>query len=268
MSYAPHFGMFKQLGGRNMLDQLSFASEHGFTAWEDNDMKSRPVELQREIAATMERLGMRMGVISALRGVWNGINFAGGEQEARDKILQAITAIVDVAKRVNAKFLTVVLGLANPKLPIEYQTASCVELLKRCCDTLEPHGLVMVLEPLNRLANHPGVFLSRSPHAYSICRSVDHPSCKILFDIYHQQITEGNLIANIDRCWPEIAYFQSGDSPGRKEPGTGEINFSNVLRHIHAKGYEGIVGMEHGAAGRGAAGERALIEAYHRVDPR
>lgn len=175
--------------------------------------------------------------------------------------------IVEVAKRVNATFLTVVLGREDPKLPRDYQTANCIELLRRCCDVVEPHKLVMVLEPLNTKTNHPGVFLSESPHAYQICRAVGRPSCKILFDIYHQQITEGNLIPNIDRCWDEIAYFQCGDNPGRKEPGTGEIHYRNVFDHLARKGYDGIVGMEHGNSMPGPDGERAVIEAYRAVDP-
>jgi hydroxypyruvate isomerase len=267
MNFAPHFGMFRHLGGRDLISQLEFAADQGFDAWEDNEMKMRPVETQKRIAETMTRLNMKMGVISALRGVWNDINFAAGTDAARKAVLTAMTETVDVAKRVNGKFLTVVLGLENPKVPFGYQTASCIELLKQCCDLVEPHGLVMVLEPLNRKKNHPGIFLSGSPQAYMICSAINRPSCKILFDIYHQQITEGNLIANIGHCWEEIAYFQSGDNPGRKEPGTGEINYQNIFRHLRDKGYRGIVGMEHGISRRGAEGERALIDAYHQVDP-
>jgi hydroxypyruvate isomerase len=125
----------------------------------------------------------------------------------------------------------------------------------------------MVIEPLNRQKNHPGVFLYSAPQADLICEAVNHPSCKILFDIYHAQISEGNLIPNIDECWSQIGYFQSGDTPGRYEPGTGEINYQNVLRHIHKKGYRGVIGMEHGNSRPGPTGERAVIEAYRRVDP-
>lgn len=267
LKYAPHFGMFRHLGGKNLLDQLRFAADQGFRAWEDNGMKSRSVTMQNQIAETMQKLGMEMGVVSALRGVWNTVNFAGDDSAARRRILQAVREIIPVARRVRAKYLTVVPGLADPKLAPEYQTANCIELLKRCCDIVEPHGLVMVLEPLNHRTNHPGVFLYGAPQAYFICRAVDRRSCKILFDIYHQQITEGNLIPNIDRCWDEIGYFQCGDNPGRKEPGTGEIGYANVFRHLKDKGYQGIVGMEHGNAHAGAEGERAVIEAYRRVDP-
>jgi hydroxypyruvate isomerase len=99
-----------------------------------------------------------------------------------------------------------------------------------------------------------------------MCKAVNSPSCKILFDIYHQQISDGNLIPNIERCWDEIAYFQAGDNPGRNEPGTGEINYRNVFRHLHAKGFTGVVGMEHGNSIKGKEGEAAVIRAYREAD--
>ena len=104
----------------------------------------------------------------------------------------------------------------------------------------------MVLEPLNPWRDHPGQFLSKVPQAFEVCRAVNSPSCKILFDIYHQQITEGNIIPNINLAWSEIAYFQIGDNPGRNEPTTGEMNYRNLFRHIKAKGFDGILGLEHG----------------------
>jgi hydroxypyruvate isomerase len=268
LNYAPHFGMFRNLGGKDLVGQLEFAADQGFRAWEDNAMKSRPIAQQNRIARAMERLGIELSLISALRGVWNNVNFAGGDDASREAVLTAMRDSVETAKRVHARHLVVVLGMANPGLELGYQTAAAVELLKRCCDIVGPANLVMVLEPLNQKTNHPGVFLSGSPQAYAICRSVNHPSCKILFDVYHQQITEGNLIANIDQCWEEIGYFQSGDNPGRNEPGTGEINYANVFSHIYNKGYRSFVGMEHGNSLPGAEGEQAVIDAYRRMDPR
>ena len=124
----------------------------------------------------------------------------------------------------------------------------------------------MVLEPLNWWKNHAGQFLREIPQAYEICRAVNSPSCKILFDIYHQQISEGNLIPNIDKAWEEIAYFQIGDNPGRKEPTTGEINYKNIFKHIYEKKYKGVLGMEHGNSKSGKPGELAVIGAYRAVD--
>jgi len=110
--------------------------------------------------------------------------------------------------------------------------------------------------------DHPGLFLTESPQAYQICKAVNSPSCKILFDIYHQQIQEGNLLPNIEKCWDEIAYFQIGDHPGRNEPTTGEINYKNIFKFIKSKGYKGILGMEHGNSKPNKTGERKVINAY------
>ena len=132
-------------------------------------------------------------------------------------------------------------------------------------EILEPHGLVMVLEPLN-FRDHPGLFLTKSSQAFQICEAVNSPACKILFDIYHQQIQEGNLIPNIEKSWDEIGYFQIGDNPGRKEPTTGEINYKNIFKYIYSRGFDGIMGMEHGNFSEGLEGEKSLIAAYKEVD--
>jgi hydroxypyruvate isomerase len=265
LKYAPHFGMFAHLGGADLVGQLEFAADQGFTAWEDNGMKARPAEEQERIARAMERLGMQMGVFVATAN-FGDVTFARKQDAVWDQILGEIRDSVTVAKRVNAKWMTVVPGAYDKGLEWDYQTSHCIELLKRCCAFLEPHGLVMVLEPLNWWANHPGCFLHKIPHAYQICRAVDSPACKILFDIYHQQITEGNLISNMELSWSEIGYFQCGDNPGRNEPGTGEINYRNVFRHIYQKGYRGIVGLEHGNSQPGSEGDQAVIDAYRAAD--
>ena len=206
-----------------------------------------------------------MGVFVAHKIYWDKPNLTSGDSSFREEFLKDIRESVDVAKRVNAKWMTVVPGLLDQRKNISYQTSNVIETLKRASDILEPHGLVMVLEPLN-FRDHPGLFLSRSPQAYQICKSVDSPSCKILFDIYHQQIQEGNLIPNIESCWDEIGYFQIGDNPGRKEPLTGEINYNNIFKFIKEKNFDGILGMEHGKSLSGIKGEKALIDAYRRVD--
>jgi hydroxypyruvate isomerase len=265
LKYAPHFGMFKHHAGEDLVDQLKFVADQGFTAFEDNGMPNRPVEVQEKIAAEMTRLGMEMGVFVAEADFQN-VTFASSGPEARELVVKKAKAAVEVAKRVNAKWTTVVPGCFDTGLEWDYQTANVVDNLKRFAEIIEPHGLVAVLEPLNPWKNHPGLFLTKIPQAYMICKAVGSPSCKILDDLYHQQITEGNLIPNIDRGWDEIAYFQMGDNPGRKEPTTGEINYRNVFKHIHGKGYTGIMGMEHGNSKPGKAGEQAVIDAYVECD--
>ncbi len=265
LKYAPHLGMFKASAGENPIDQLNFMADQGFTAFEDNGMKGRTIDLQKQMASTMEKRGISMGVFVAHKIYWKEPNLASGDENLREEFLSQIKESVEVAKRVNAKWMTVVPGHVDLRQNMGYQTAHVIESLKRASNILEPHGLVMVLEPLN-FRNHPGLFLSESPQAFEICKAVDSPSCKILFDIYHQQIQEGNLIPNIDASWDEIAYFQIGDNPGRNEPTTGEINYKNVFKFIHEKGFKGILGMEHGNSIKGAKGEQAVIDAYKASD--
>jgi hydroxypyruvate isomerase len=266
LSYAPHFGMFRQHAGEGLAAELEFMAAEGFTALEDNGLKGRSVADQELIGKTLERLKMRMGVFVAHTISWNEPHLATGDAAIRDKFLQEIRESVDVAKRVNAKWMTVVPGHVDRRLDMNFQTSNVVEALKRAAAVLEPHGLIIVIEPLNTLRDHPGQFLTRSPQAYQICRAVGSPSLKILFDIYHQQITEGNLIPNMTAAWDEVAYIQVGDNPGRREPGTGEINYRNIFRHIHSKGFQGVVGMEHGNSRQGREGERAVIDAYIAAD--
>ena len=265
LNYAPHFGMFKSHSGEDLISQLDFMAEYGFKSFEDNEMRMRPKATQNQIAETLIKNGMTMGVFVGHKIYWDQPNLTSGNEDLRNEFLADIRSSIEVAKRVNAKWMTVVPGYVDLKLQEGYQTAHLIEALRRACDLLEPEGLVMVLEPLNP-RDHAGQFLSKIPQAYEICRAVDSPSCKILFDIYHQQITEGNIIPNIDNSWSEIAYFQIGDNPGRKEPTTGELNYQNIFEHIHAKGYQGILGMEHGNSEAGKRGELAVIAAYRKVD--
>ncbi|PSL02933.1 hydroxypyruvate isomerase family protein [Cecembia rubra] len=263
LDYAPHFGMFKGHSGEDLVDQLKFMADQGFRSLEDNGLLGRSVEDQNRIGKTLEQLGMRMGVFVVDGGDNWKISLTTGKIEFIDNFVNTCKRSVEAAKRVNAKWATVVPGFFERRLPIGIQTSNVIEALKRGAEIFEPHGLVMVLEPLS---DTPELFLRHSDQTYAICKAVDSPSCKILYDIYHMQRNEGNLILNIDACWDEIAYIQIGDNPGRKEPGTGEINYLNVFKHIDNKGYKGILGMEHGNAGPGKQGEEALIAAYRKVD--
>ena len=265
LNYAPHLGMFRAHAGTDPVDQLNFMADEGFRAFEDNGMKGRELTVQEAMAQTMANRGIQMGVFVAHTIFWKEPNLASGREDWREQFLTEIRESVDVAKRVNATWMTVVPGHVDLRKDMGYQTANVIESLRRASDILAPHGLVMVLEPLNP-RDHPGLFLSKMAQAYAICRAVDSPACKILDDLYHQQITEGNLIPNIDACWDEIGYFQMGDNPGRKEPTTGEINYRNVFKHIHSKGFKGVMGMEHGNSLPGREGERAVIDAYRTVD--
>lgn len=263
LDYAPHFGMFRAHAGEDLIAQLRFMHQAGFRSLEDNGMMGRPVEVQERIGNELARLGMRMGVfvISAFRNsdVWA----TQGTPEAMEKWVSTCRTAVEVAKRVNAKWMTVVPGNYDRRIPIGIQTANVIKAMRLGAEIFEPHGLVMVMEPLS---DSPDLFLREADQTYEICKAVDSPSCKLLYDIYHMQRNRGHLIPMMDMTWDEIAYLQIGDNPGRKEPTTGEIHYKNIFRWIHQKGYQGVLGMEHGNSKPGKAGEQAVIAAYREVD--
>ncbi|WP_423149201.1 hydroxypyruvate isomerase family protein [Rubrolithibacter danxiaensis] len=263
LSYAPHEGMFANNGGKDFLDQIRYMHDQGFRAIEDNGMLARPLNQQEKIGNLLSKLGMQMGVFVVDGGDNWKISLTTGKQEFKDKFIETCKKSVETAKRVNAKWATVVPGFFERNLPIGIQTANVIDALRRGAEIFEPHGLVMVLEPLS---DTPDLFLRNSDQTFSICKAVNSPSCKILFDIYHMQRNEGNIIPNIDKNWDEIAYIQIGDNPGRNEPGSGEVNYKNVFKHLYNKGYKGIMGMEHGNSIKGKEGEYALIKAYREAD--
>lgn len=264
MNYAFHDGTFSNSGGKDFIDQIKFAYDKGFLAIEDNGMMSRTPEMQQKIGDTLSKLGMQMGVFVITSNNWHwSISLTSGKKEFVDMMEKDCREAINVAKRCGAKWLTVVPGNYDRSLSFDMQTANVITALRKASDILEPAGLTMVLEPLS---DNPDLFLRHSHQTYMICKGVRSSACKILYDIYHMQRNEGDLIKNIDKCWEEIAYIQIGDNPGRKEPGTGEINYKNLFKHIYNKGYKGIMGMEHGMAGKGVEGELALIKAYREVD--
>lgn len=264
MKYAPHFGMFENSAGKDLVAQVKFMHDMGFSALEDNSMMGRSVDDQKKIGDTMAELEMTMGVFVINFDGWPPKStLASGSLEWRNKFLDTCRAAVEVAKRCRAKWMTVVPGNFARDLPMGFQTAHVVESLRQAAAIFEPHGLVMVLEPLS---DNPDLFLRFSDQTYLICKAVNSPSCKILFDMWHMQRNEGNLIDNMNRAWDEIAYFQIGDNPGRKEPTTGEINYKNIFKHIANKGFKGVLGMEHGNFYKGKEGEMKVIEAYRNSD--
>ena len=264
LKYAPSFGQFKHHAGEDLVAQIQFAADEGFGAMFDNGLMSRPPQEQEKIARELEKRGMALGPF-VLYADFSQKSFVGRDKEIREMLIKKVKQGIETSKRTNTPWALVVPGRYDESLAWEYQTANVIENLRACAEVAEPAGLILVLEPLNP-KDHPGLFLTRIPQAFAICRAVGSPSCKILDDLYHQQITEGNLIPNIDMAWEEIASFHLGDTPGRKEPTTGEINYRNIFKHLHAKGYQGVLCMEHGHSQKGKEGEKATIEAYRACD--
>lgn len=265
LRYAPGFGMFKEHAGNDPIDQIKFIHDQGFRAIFDNGLMDKEPALQEKIASELARLGMELGPF-VLYADFSTRSMVLNDPSIREMLSKRMAQAVEVRKRTNVKTALVVPGRYDEKLAWDYQTANVIDTMRMCCDIVGPAGLVLVMEPLNAHSDHPGLFLTTIPQSYMICKAVNHPSCKIVDDLYHQQISEGNLIPNIDMAWEHIAAFHLGDNPGRREPTTGEINFLNIFKHIHEKGYDGVLCMEHGKSKPGIEGEKAVIEAYRKMD--
>lgn len=266
LKFAPHEGSFASRGDR--IEQIAYAADQGFTAWEDNEAAGRSIAEQTAMAKALQQRGMTMGVFVASMPKWSQSRPLLGANDGaeREGFLNDIRASIDVAKRLSATRMTVVTGFMDPKVPLDIQTARVIDIMRRAGDIVAPHNIAMVMEPLNTRTNHPGVYMQSIAQGYAVARGANSPGVKILADLYHEQIQSGNLIPTLDTCWDEIGYIQFGDNPGRNEPGTGEINYATIVKWLRGKRYAGVIGMEHGNSIKGRPGEEALVAAYRRID--
>lgn len=261
LRYAPRIGL---LQGLTVPQQLEVYAKNGFLQFEFNGLPGQSSEEIKAIRQKMDQLNMSMGVFVVNRGGWKPT--AMGDRGGHKEFLEDVTRAVELHKIVRNECATVTSGLAVPHLTQTQQTENAIDVLKRASDIVSGTKLVLVLEPLNWKVDHAGYFVSYIEHAAEIIGNVDRPNVKILFDIYHQQITEGNLINHIRHYSELIGYFQTGDVPGRNEPYSGEINFQNVFKAIYELGFKGIIGMEHGLTVKGMPGLMKCFDAYKRAD--
>ena len=261
LRYAPRVGF---LQGLSVPQQLEVYAQNGFLQFEFNGLPSQSAEEVKAIRKKMDERNMSMGVFVVNRGGWKPT--AMGDRGGHKEFLEDCKRAVDLHNVIRNECATVTSGLQVPHLTFAQQTANAVEVLKRASDIVAGTKLVLVLEPLNWKVDHAGYFVSYIEHAGEIIGTVDRPNVKILFDIYHQQITEGNLINHIRHYFELIGYFQVGDVPGRKEPYTGEINYQGVFKAIYDLNYKGIIGMEHGLSEPDMPGLMKCFEAYKKAD--
>jgi hydroxypyruvate isomerase len=261
LRYAPRIGLVPNLP---VPRQMEIYAEAGFTAFEYNGLPSHPYAEIESFRKKMDELKLSMGVFVVNRGGWRPT--AMPDRSGHRTLLEDVRKAIEIHKIIGNECATVTSGLAVPHLTFAQQTQNCIEVLKRAAEMVEKTKLVLVLEPLNHKVDHAGYFVVYSEHAGEIIGGVNHPQVKILFDMYHQQISEGNIINHIHQYWDMIGYFQIGDVPGRKEPYTGEMNYQNIFKAIHAKGYRGILGGEHGLSVPGMEGLKKCFEAYRKAD--
>lgn len=271
MKFAPHIGltspdevMFPYHAGKDPIDQIKFIADRGFAGIEDNFLKMRPVEVQEKIGKELAKHDLEMGCfVNNL--IFDRPTFTSDSIEAREALLEQLRETIEVAKRVNGKYVTNVSGPSDPSLERDYQTVNFIENLKYCAELAESAGIVLGIEAITGKIWH-GTFLNKITHAYLIVKAVNSPAVKLIFDTFQTQMEGGNIIENIDRVWDEIAIFQIADAPKRTEPTSGEMNYANILKHVRSKGYTGLIEMEHSISQPGKAGEEKVLEIYDRFE--
>ena len=197
--------------------------------------------------ALLEKTGKDLGLTVAACCV--NTSFSGPAKsmvypEAKEAFVQAVKDCIPVSKQLGCKTFIATTGNTLPHVPRETQHAACVAALKAGAPVAEDAGITLVVEPLNPLVDHKGYYLNTSDEGFAMIEEVNSLAVKLLFDIYHQQITEGNVTRNITDHLARIGHFHVADNPGRHEPGTGEINYSYLFNRIAATDYQGFVGLE------------------------
>lgn len=237
--------------GMPLARQIEQVADVGYDGYEFGDWRAPDA---RQIVALQRKLGLECVCIVGNKSV-NPIGMGLCDPRERDGFLAEIRASAEAAKRFETKRIVVLSGFRVPGMTREAQHESIVEGLKRAHDIVAPSRVTMIVEPINTLAkieplnpkgdNHSRYFLDRSAEAFQIAAQVGSPFVKVLFDLYHVQIMEGNLIETIRTHIAQIDHFHVGDVPGRHEPGTGEIDHFNVFRAIYETGFDGFLGMEY-----------------------
>ncbi len=231
-----------------MHERVGGAAKRGFKAmeilnWPGLDLRRIREESEKhgvKISAILYRSTdpAKQALISNTHGIVNA--------DALGAFLDSINETIEAARTIGTKMIVVTTGNEVPGMPREEHHANVVKALKAAAPLAVKAGMKLTLEPLNILVNHMGYYLTTTAESVEIIKEVGSPAVGVLYDVYHQQITEGNLINNIRNNIQYINHIHVGDVPGRKQPGTGEINYRNVFKAIKETGYEGFVVFECG----------------------
>jgi hydroxypyruvate isomerase len=218
------------------LDRIRRAAWYGFPAiefwpWQDKDIAA--------IAGLCRELSLEVAQFTGW-GFSPGMN----DPKNHDALAKAIEEGCGIAQQLGAKAMCVVGGNDQPGMSQPEMHRHIIDGLKRVAPIAEQHGVTLLLEPMNIRVDHKGHCLYGTPPAVSICREVGSPRVKVLWDLYHAHISEGDLCGHLREGFDQLGYAQIADHPGRHEPGTGEIHYPRVLRELHELGYRGAVGVE------------------------
>jgi len=222
------------------LDRIRATAALGFPAYE-----FWPYESQMERLDEIRKLNEQLGLVATQFTAW-GFKPGMNDPKNRDAFVKKMEEACKVAKRLDCKLMTVVAGDDIPGMSQPQMHENVIEALKKAAPVCEEQGITMILEPMNIRIDHKGHCLYGSRDALRICSEVNSKAVKINWDLYHMQISEGDLCGHLKEGFAagHIGYLQVADNPGRNEPGTGEVHYNRVLKQAYDLGYRGFVGLE------------------------
>jgi len=271
--YASHLGyrspdspLFREsVGSLDLTDHIRFAAELGLAGVQDAWVASRPPEEQRALGQAMAKHGLEGGcVVYTARDKIRAPLWATSGVDVRARLAPELTTAIEAARHFQARCLVVLSG-ALPNIPQALQFAALIENLRWAADIAGKAGMTLCLESISA-KSVPNMLLHHIGEAYAAAKAVNHPAVKLIFDTSHIQIMDGDILANLGAVWDEVALVQIADNPGRLEPGTGELNFVNILRAVKARGYAGLIELEHGWSEPTRACDQRGIENLQRID--
>ncbi|MBI2844310.1 MAG: TIM barrel protein [Armatimonadetes bacterium] len=227
---------------------IDAVAEAGINAFEIWGWRDKDIERIRERAEQRQLTMVAMSLDPAVRIVDEG---------NVPEFLRSVRESIEAANRLHCGRLVVHVqevphGTGEPWYSskermdlLKAQRSNIAKALKAAAPFAEDSGVALMIEPLNTLVDHDGYCLSCSRHGIEVLKEVDSPAVRMLYDIYHMQVSEGNIINNITENIGFWGHIHVADAPGRHDPGTGEINFINVLTSARRAGYDGYVGMEY-----------------------
>jgi hydroxypyruvate isomerase len=218
------------------LERIQKTADLGFPAVEFWPFENKD---QNAVAETCEKLGIEIAQFTA----W-GFKPHLNDPKNEGDFLKTIEQACQVAHKWKCRKMTVVAGDNTPGMSQEEMHEQVIKALKKAAPIVEAEKVMIILEPMNGRVDHPGHCLYGSVDAVKICRAVGSPMVKINWDLYHMQITEGDLCGRLKDGFDQVGYLQLADHPGRHEPGTGEIHYNRVLRQAYELGYRDLVGLE------------------------
>lgn len=283
MKFAPRlYGLFYATAGKDLFKRLEFFRDAGFTAVEavynvnhnGKDYTEREIQHQILLGKKVKELGLEMSNVSSM----NEKDFAMmtefqlpikdkkvfSKEGTKEELTKRMDKTFGVLKRIGSKMFIIGAGTRGNTLSYAKQFDNTLEMMAYCAEYCQENGFTMEIEPLNTTL-HPGCFIDNATMGAKIVKAVDNPHCRLLYDFYHEQMQTGSLKSlDDDNVWKSIESFHIADSPSRREPGSGVINYKEVLKKVWNKGFRGFLALEHGQSKN--VSDMQLLQIYRDLD--